>query len=248
MGNRKNERLRYRYGICLNENCEKCKSKEVQEVSVRKDFVCSNPECGKPLRECPPPKKGEKMKWILIAIIALAVIGAIIGGIITFTGDENKSSEPVATDTTKKAPVVPVKPDTVVMRDTLVVRDTIIQNNTTTITEKTSTRTTVNTTTPAQPKPVTPAASGSGTIHLSYGTYSGATKNGYPHGQGRLTYSTTRQINRNDVKGRTANAGDYVIGEFFNGFVVYGKHYDSAGNLLESLNFGIGSENSYESK
>jgi hypothetical protein len=30
--------------------------------------------------------------------------------------------------------------------------------------------------------------------------------------------------------------------------VVYGKHYDSEGNLLESLNFGVGSESSYESK
>ena len=41
---------------------------------------------------------------------------------------------------------------------------------------------------------------------------------------------------------------DYVIGEFFNGYVVYGKLYDSNGNLLGSLNFGVSNEDSYESK
>lgn len=92
-----------------------------------------------------------------------------------------------------------------------------------------------------------PSAS-SGRLRLSYGNYSGSTKNGYAHGQGRLIYTTTRVINRNDPKGRTAQPGDYVIGEFFNGFVVYGKHYSAAGELLESLTFGVGSESSYDSK
>lgn len=99
--------------------------------------------------------------------------------------------------------------------------------------------------TPVEPKKT---ASDDGVLNLSYGTYTGATKDGYPHGQGRLTYTKSRQINRNDIKNRIANEGDYVIGEFFNGFVVYGKLYDSNGNLLRSLNFGVGSENSYDSK
>lgn len=83
--NRNNDRVRYRYGICLNDNCEKCKSKEVQEIPARKDFVCQNPECGKPLRECPPPKKGGNMK--LIAIIAgVLVLLAIIIGVFALSG------------------------------------------------------------------------------------------------------------------------------------------------------------------
>ena len=72
MATRNTDRIRYRYGICLNDNCEKCKSKEVQEIPARKDFVCQNPECGKPLRECPPPKKGGNTK--LFAIIAGVVV------------------------------------------------------------------------------------------------------------------------------------------------------------------------------
>ena len=83
MATRHTDRIRYRYGICLNDNCEKCKSKEVQEIPARKEFVC--PECGKPLRECPPPKKGGNTK--LLAIIAgVVVLLAIIGCIIAFSG------------------------------------------------------------------------------------------------------------------------------------------------------------------
>jgi hypothetical protein len=97
MATRNNDRIRYRYGICLNDNCEKCKTKEVQEVPARKEFVCQNPECGKPLRECPPPKKGGNGK--LFGIIAGAVVLlAIIGGVIVFSGSgkETPKPEPVA--------------------------------------------------------------------------------------------------------------------------------------------------------
>lgn len=236
---------RMKYGICLNDECSMCKSKTIQQIPMRKEFVCS--ECGKELRECRPPKKGGKLP-LYIGLAGLAAVALVAGGIAIFSG---RGDEPQAegtdtipaVDTTKVA--AEVKPDTVVTRDTVVVRDTIVQNNTITTSEKEITKTVVSTTSSAQPKA---PKTGSGTLRLSYGTYTGATKGGYPHGQGRLTYSTTRQINRNDVKGRTANAGDYVIGEFHNGFVVYGKHYDSEGNLLESLNIGVGSEDSYESK
>lgn len=85
-------------------------------------------------------------------------------------------------------------------------------------------------------------------LHLSYGNYVGSIKGGYPHGQGRLTYSTSRVINRNDPKQRRAQAGDYVIGEFFNGFLVHGSHYNAAGELIEYLTVGVGNENSYDVK
>ena len=89
---------------------------------------------------------------------------------------------------------------------------------------------------------------GNGNLTLSYGRYSGAMKNGHPHGQGKLTYTKTRVINRYDMKAREAQPGNYVIGEFHNGFVVYGKLYDANGNLLSSLNFGVSNEDSYDSK
>lgn len=87
-----------------------------------------------------------------------------------------------------------------------------------------------------------------GTLHLSYGTYTGETKNGYPNGQGSLVYSTSRQISKYDSKGRTAQAGESVQGTFKNGFFTIGKHYDASGNLIESLNIGSPVEGVYESK
>jgi hypothetical protein len=235
-----------KYGVCLNSGCTQYK--QIQEI-VHGEMEC--PECKKKLSPCAPPKKKKSKNLPMIIGGAVLLIAIIAGCILVFSGgDEPSEVLPAPADSTAAKAVQPAK-DTVttVKTDTVVVRDTIVKDNTTTISEKTSTKTIVNTTSKANSSaPKAAAASGSGTLRLSYGKYSGAIKNGYPHGQGRLTYSKSRVINRNDAKGRTADAGDYVIGEFYNGFVVYGKHYDSAGNLIGSLNFGVGSESSYDSK
>ncbi len=84
-------------------------------------------------------------------------------------------------------------------------------------------------------------------LKLSYGTYTGQIVGGYPNGQGRLVYSTSRQINKNDPKGRMANPGDVVQGTFVNGFFTIGKHFDSAGNFIENINVGV-VDGQYESK
>ena len=70
---------RFKYGICLNDECPLCKEKKVQQIPMRKDLVCS--ECGKPLRECPPPrKKGVDSKLIgIIAAILIVLAGAVFG-------------------------------------------------------------------------------------------------------------------------------------------------------------------------
>ena len=67
----------YKYGICLNDECPRCKAKEVQELPLRKDFVCQ--ECGSELRECPPPKKKNKMLPIIIAAAVVVVGGGGAG-------------------------------------------------------------------------------------------------------------------------------------------------------------------------
>ena len=82
-----------KYGMCVNEECEKYK--EVQEIT-HGDFVCE--KCQKPLTSCPPPTdKGGKGKGI--AIIAATVgVAAFIGGIIAFSGGKSDEQPPV-TDT-----------------------------------------------------------------------------------------------------------------------------------------------------
>ena len=71
---------RFKYGICLNDECPMCKQKKVQQIPMRKDLVCQNPECGKPLRECPPPKKSGLPVGLIIGIIAFLLVGGLAGG------------------------------------------------------------------------------------------------------------------------------------------------------------------------
>lgn len=78
-----------------------------------------------------------------------------------------------------------------------------------------------------------------GEIKLPYGTYTGASKNGKPHGVGRLVYSKAMVINSHDPKKRMAQPGESVQGEFVNGEITIGKHFDASGNLIQSLNFGV---------
>ena len=64
---------RFKYGICLNDECEMCKNKTVQQIPMRKDLICES--CGKPLRECPPPHGGGNKKlFIGGGVIAAAVV------------------------------------------------------------------------------------------------------------------------------------------------------------------------------
>ena len=79
----------------------------------------------------------------------------------------------------------------------------------------------------------------SGPVYLPYGTYTGASKNGKPHGVGRLVYSKAMVINSHDPKKRMAQPGESVQGEFVNGEITIGKHFDASGNLIQSLNFGV---------
>ena len=76
-------------------------------------------------------------------------------------------------------------------------------------------------------------------VQLPYGIYTGASKNGKPHGVGRLVYSKAMIINSHDPKKRMAQPGESVQGQFVNGEITIGKHFDASGNLIQSLNFGV---------
>ena len=93
-------------------------------------------------------------------------------------------------------------------------------------------------------KPEIPVVDGK--YQLSYGYYTGDIKDGYPHGQGRLTYTVERQINKYDMKKRTAKVGQYVIGEFQRGFFMQGRLYSADGELLESIMIGTAPGDTYE--
>ena len=226
MATRNTERIRYRYGICLNDNCEKCKSKEVQEIPARKDFVCQNPECGKPLRECPPPKKRDNGK--LIGIIAgVVVLLAIIGGIIAMSGsgeetpieDAVVAPTPVDSDSIKAAQM---EAENQRLRDSLAAVEAANAKKQ----EEPVTK-------PAAAPTPRPAASGS--KNLGYATFKGSWPNDV---NGRMVFTSSHIIDSKDPKKRVAEAGDYVIGEWSEGHLVQGIWYGADNQVKGSVIIG----------
>ena len=216
-------------GICRNyDNCDLADNKEIQEVEAT-EFVCA--ECGKPLYELEKtgikPRNGSKL-WLLI-LCTVVVCGLVLG--VVFIIKNRKATS----DQVENTAVEIVDKDN--GKDSTKQDDEAGDNS---ITEKPVNEKTE----PEQTKNL----SSDNMLTLSYGKYKGDIKNGYPHGSGRLTYTKARQINKFDSKARKAEAGDYVDGEFFNGFFISGYHYNSKNELIERITIGVGPEDSFESK
>lgn len=78
-----------------------------------------------------------------------------------------------------------------------------------------------------------------GTKNYSYGTFNGTLKNGLPHDvSGRLIFKTVHRIDSRDPKGRVADPGDYVIGEFSEGHLVQGIWYGADRQVKGSIIIG----------
>lgn len=194
------EHIRFRYGICLNEQCSKCKSKEVQEISIRKDFICE--ECQKPLRECPPPQKTNKMA--LMGSGAAVVIAAAVASYFLMGSPEKETVQP---DSQEEAPEVTVNTDTL-KKDT-----GDIQMGTPPKVQSENSKTIPN---------------GHGTVNLGYGIYTGDLKNGKPHGHGIIKYTQSHKI----VKSQDfiAKPGDKFEGDFRDGRITSMGYWYHDGN------------------
>jgi hypothetical protein len=205
----RNERVRFRYGICLNDkDCSKCKAKEVQQITARKEFVCE--ECGKPLRECPPPRSFWDKYGKLIIAAAIVVIAVIVAVCVMFIPSGKTEPESLGEDTIK---VDSTKVDTTKV-DTVKV-EPVVQEPITELKPEKKPEPIV------EPKPVTNPTYG--TVNLGYGTYTGDLKNGKPHGHGIITYTkSTKIVNSKDF---IANPGDTFEGDFRDGRISGGIGY-----------------------
>lgn len=214
---RNNEHIRYRYGICLNESCERSKTKEVQEIPARKEFVCS--ECGKPLRECPPPKKGSNK--MMLGIIAVVVAALAIGGaFFALSGDDETAKE-----------------ETVVAEKQEVAATSVVAEENSPAPAASEPKAEPAPTKPSTPTPSASASSGS--KDLGYAVFKGKMKNGKPDDvNGRMEFKERHQIDSRDPKKRIAEPGDYVIGEFSEGHLVQGIWYGSDNNVKGSVIIG----------
>jgi len=68
--------------------------------------------------------------------------------------------------------------------------------------------------------------------------YVGEYKNGMLHGFGTYYYGSRQLISKKDMKERYAEAGDYLIGEWYEGNVVSGKLFEKNNTLKEVIIIG----------
>lgn len=213
MASNRSERIRNRYGICLNDSCSKCKTKEVQEIPARKDFVCA--ECGKPLRECPPPPPPVNLKKIIGGVVVALLIGggaafALLGG-----GEEKTASKPEVVVLDSVAPQKPEVPAEETKEE-----------------EKPATPAVKDTPKKVAPKPAhMPGERYKGTLDLGYGKYAGDIVDGKPDGAGVLTY--TKQQKVVSTKDVVAEPGERIEGVFENGKASFVTLYKKDGNTVK---------------
>lgn len=213
MASNRSERIRNRYGICLNDSCSKCKTKEVQEIPARKDFVCA--ECGKSLRECPPPPPPVNLKKIIGGVVVALLIGggaafALLGG-----GEEKTASEPEVVVLDNVAPQKPEVPAEETKEE-----------------EKPATPAVKDTPKKVAPKPAhMPGERYKGTLDLGYGKYAGDIVDGKPDGAGVLTY--TKQQKVVSTKDVVAEPGERIEGVFENGKASFVTLYKKDGNTVK---------------
>lgn len=205
-------------GVCHNyEGCDMASEKVVQEVE-KSNFVCQ--ECGKPLypvKQQPQPWWKKHQRELTLGAGVLIIGGGITGGILAFSGDkEEPAKEPVKVDTTQ---VDTTKVDSPVVVQPPVV-DPPVEGPQGGV---------------KQPgggggvkQPVSGDPAPSTSKNLGYGKYEGAMKNGQPHGNGTIYYTTRHQVVPS--KDIYAESGDYVTGSFRDGKLVSGQLHRKDGN------------------
>ena len=232
---RNQNRTRSRWGMCLNDACERSKNHERIEITGRKDFVC--PDCGKPLKECPPPPVPKP--WGKYAAVAAAVLVLGGGGYWGYTQlgsdkDKQADADTTAVDTAKvRTPeadttkVQPQHPDTTAIAPT---NGADTQDHSGKVEEDAQTKqghggkgqSGVNnggsTKTPSAKVPLSDQKYGSN-VRVSYGTYTGELRNGKPHGIGEVRFSTTHRFGSGEV----AQPGDVFKGSFRDGRISGGS-------------------------
>jgi hypothetical protein len=222
--NRK-ERQLVRYGQCLNEDCEKCKKKEIQQIPMRKEFVCE--ECGKPLFEVQPQRSwfDKNRKAIITAIVAVVIIG---GGIAWFS---NSGDAPIPQTKTVTDSVAANQIDTTKTAEQ--VEETAASEQRQSAEDVTPTQPEQKTATNAtESKPKTETAS-SNSARLKCGKYEGPMSGGKPNGiGGSITVTSSYTIDLKDGNGGkvTLEAGDRISNtKFKNGVLQQGQLIRSNG-------------------
>jgi len=187
-------------------------------------------------------KKSNKPLILLIAVIALLIVGWQIYKNWDTVSNFEPISKLLGKTTTLKIPVDSMivaeqTSDSVTVRDSIAIiaeqiKDSAAITSTTQENEKTALDDSLKTDTQ-------PIKQTSKVIEKTYsfGIYKGGAINGYPEGDGKMTYSRQVQIAKHDTKSppHFAESGDYFVGSWGNGDIISGTLYNRNGNVKEKI-------------
>ena len=223
-----------RYRCCNYGACTKADDNVIIEFDTI-ETLGGTPECPECHQHTLQEVVAKAFPWKLIGIIAGAVIVlAIIGGIIAMSdGDKETPKEP------EPATVAPADSDNIKaaqmaaenqrLKDSLAAVQAANAEKEKAATERPATAP-APAATPA-PKPV----ASSGSKDLGYATFNGTWPNDV---NGRMEFKSSHVIDSRDPKGRMAEAGDYVIGEWADGHLVQGIWYGADNQVKGSILIG----------
>jgi len=256
-------RLQDNWGLCTNNDmdgegnpCPKCSSKELQRISHNHKFECS--ECGSPLTKVPPPQTWwDKYKWFVIAPLAAVVLGGCIFGVVALTGDSEKSTKQetntvvtVDSDSIKVAQMIimdqKVKDtiNAVVSVDSDSIKASLLAAENQRLKDSLAAVEAANAKkkeTPIEKPSVAPVSTSRPTSpvsskkNLGYAIFKGSWPNDV---NGRMEFKSSHVIDSRDPKGRVAEPGDYVIGEWSEGHLVQGIWYGADNQVKGSVIIG----------
>lgn len=228
-----------KHGICNNSECANYRL----PVEITEDGNC--PLCGEKLETDDDTSGGSDIgggidiveddgnQWKKILLIIAAVVAAVAIAVVVYVLchkpnlfppdiDPPKDSLVTGKDTSKDGGVIPILEQLIDTIDTLprIVPHMPIDSGNETETN-----------------PTEPTARQ--TIKLTGCTWTGPTSGDKPNGNGRMSFTQKRIIDSYDSEKRTAEKGEYIIGEWKNGHLVQGTLYAKSGKVKEVIIIGV---------
>lgn len=207
---------------------------QIQEAE-KSNFKCE--KCGRDLIPFgnSSSQAGIGFKKKLIAIIAGVLVLTIVGVVLMLGGGDEKPS--TKTDTTSlqlETAVAPVDSDSIRLAQIEAENQRLKDSLAAAEAEKAK-KEMIREERTATPVAHTPKPSSSSSKNLGYATFMGSWPNDV---NGRMVFNSSHVIDSRDPKGRVAEPGDYVIGEWSDGHLVQGIWYDSTGQVKGSVIIG----------
>ena len=215
-------------GMCRNEDCEMCDQIQEAEKSYFKCEKCGNDLI--PFGNKTSVSGGGINKKVLGIILGVVVL-AIVGALLLLGGSSDKSSPKVeAAPAQQVSAVAPVDSDSIKAAQ-LRVKDSL---------QAVADSLAALVANPPKQQASAPVAKptysgGSGSKDLGYAVFKGSWPNDV---NGRMIFKSSHVIDSRDSKGRVAEAGDYVIGEFSDGHLVQGIWYGADNQVKGSIIIG----------